>query len=328
MIATPFAPTKIYLLNLAHELWRRAADRMPPENILKYDEALIDALRTLNLLQPTEEASVYEAEMALSVEALNTCFDGQLALIGLPRWAQCGYPEIQLPETYAAALLATVVPDDVLPWVRAPFPAFMIEVPNALLSLDTEHGPSPVRLIMVLREPEGERWAYVAWTASSACLWRFGVKTAELLPPALPGCDLSEASIFPMAVTEHDERVASLLGRLIVNTCLAMSDPERVRQPKQRPVRPGRPRGSGRSSPLPRTTVFRVGKPVSQDFRPAIRDYVSGKKRTLSVQSLVAGHWKMQAHGPGYSLRKLIYVEPYWRGESEAPILVRPIKLG
>ncbi|UQA59981.1 hypothetical protein [Polyangium aurulentum] len=111
MVATPFAPTKSYLLNLAHELWRRAADRMPPENILKYDEALIDALRTLKLPQPTEEASVYEAEMALSVEALNTCFDGQLALIGLPRWAQCGYPEIQLPETYAAALLATVVPD-------------------------------------------------------------------------------------------------------------------------------------------------------------------------------------------------------------------------
>lgn len=32
---------------------------------------------------------------------------------------------------------------------------------------------------------------------------------------------------------------------------------------------------------------------------------------------LVAGHWKMQAHGIGRALRKLIHVEPYWRGEGE-----------
>lgn len=29
---------------------------------------------------------------------------------------------------------------------------------------------------------------------------------------------------------------------------------------------------------------------------------------------LVAGHWKMQPHGEGQKLRKLIHIEPYWRG--------------
>jgi len=57
------------------------------------------------------------------------------------------------------------------------------------------------------------------------------VKTADLLPATITGPDLSEVSPFPLAVTEQDERVCSLIGRLIVNTCLAMSDPERVQAP-------------------------------------------------------------------------------------------------
>jgi hypothetical protein len=153
------------------------------------------------------------------------------------------------------------------------------------------------------------------------------VKTAELLPPTITGPDLSEVSLFPMTVTEQDERVASLIGRLIVNTCLAMSDPERVQGPAPKRRRAPRP-WERRTSPEPKTSVFRVGKPITHDFRPAVRDYIAGKRRTLGVQTLVAGHWKMQPHGPGLSLRKLIFVIPYWRGDAGAPILVRPIRLG
>jgi len=259
---------------------------------------------------------------------LSSCIDGQLALIGLPRWAQCGFPEVQLAETYAAALLATIVSDEVLTFVRAPFPVFLLEVPNALLSLDTESGPSPVRWILVQRQHgESEKWAYIAWTASSACLWRFGVKTEDLLPATVSGWKWSETSPFPMTVTAQDERVASLIGRLIINTCLAMSDPERVRAPVPRKAKAPKP-WERRDSPVPKTTVYRVGTPIQHDFRPAVSDYLAGKRRTLSVQTLVAGHWKMQAHGPALSLRKLIYVMPYWRGDAEAPIHVRPIRLG
>jgi hypothetical protein len=34
------------------------------------------------------------------------------------------------------------------------------------------------------------------------------------------------------------------------------------------------------------------------------------------VQSLrLTGHWKNQPYGPDRSLRKFIYILPYWRGE-------------
>src|SRR5689334_5278102 len=104
-------PTKRYLLDLAHLLWRRASSRLPVETLMNDEEALLDALRAL-IPQGTSDACIRELDEAISVETLFSCFDGQLALIGLPRWAQCGFPEVQLPETYAAALLATVATDE------------------------------------------------------------------------------------------------------------------------------------------------------------------------------------------------------------------------
>lgn len=38
------------------------------------------------------------------------------------------------------------------------------------------------------------------------------------------------------------------------------------------------------------------------------------------VRTRVSGHWKNQPHGPRNSLRKLIFVAPYWKGPEDAPI--------
>jgi len=67
---------------------------------------------------------------------------------------------------------------------------------------------------------------------------------------------------------------------------------------------------------------------VKHDFRDRVRDYVEGKSHSApNVQVLVSGHHKMQPHGPGNSLRKLIWREPFWRGPEDAPIAIRPHKL-
>lgn len=42
-----------------------------------------------------------------------------------------------------------------------------------------------------------------------------------------------------------------------------------------------------------------------------------------TVQFLVRGHWRQQAHGPGHSLRKPIWIEPFWKGPEEARVLLR-----
>jgi hypothetical protein len=41
--------------------------------------------------------------------------------------------------------------------------------------------------------------------------------------------------------------------------------------------------------------------------------------RPLTLRIRVAGHWKFQPHGPERSLRKQIFVEPYWKGPLDGP---------
>lgn len=58
--------------------------------------------------------------------------------------------------------------------------------------------------------------------------------------------------------------------------------------------------GGGLTPLAPATTSGRPGSP-------------------LLVRTLVEGHWRNQAYGPQHSLRKLIWIEPFWRGDDDAP---------
>jgi hypothetical protein len=67
---------------------------------------------------------------------------------------------------------------------------------------------------------------------------------------------------------------------------------------------------------------------VKIDCRAAIASYIAGQRRASpSVQTLVRGHFKRAAHGPGRTERRWVQVEPYWRGPEDAPIALRPHRL-
>lgn len=48
---------------------------------------------------------------------------------------------------------------------------------------------------------------------------------------------------------------------------------------------------------------------------------------TLSKRTQVRGFWRHQAHGPKHSLRKVIFVKPFWRGPADAPISVHMTRI-
>lgn len=74
---------------------------------------------------------------------------------------------------------------------------------------------------------------------------------------------------------------------------------------------------------LPDYTEFRFTRPIGLDVRPAIREWAATGKGALTVQTLVAGHWKMQVFGPERIGRKRIHLEPYWRGPSDGAVALR-----
>jgi len=83
-----------------------------------------------------------------------------------------------------------------------------------------------------------------------------------------------------------------------------------------------------RTGPPPHRTIF-IGRPLAVDARPSLRASVaSGNGAPPSVQTLVRGHIKRQVVGIGRTGRRVVWIEPYWRGPEDAPILARPYSVG
>ena len=124
------------------------------------------------------------------------------------------------------------------------------------------------------------------------------------------------------------KRVVVLAKRLVAGLLLAMqhADNFKTREVKERHA------GSLRRSKEPAHRVTMIGKPLTIDLRGEIETYLRGdskrKRAPPSVQVLVRGHYKRQVIGVGRMGRKVIHIEPYWRGPDEAPIFTRPKRLG
>ena len=256
----------------------------------------------------------------------------QLQTLAQYRWAEGAFPLISLGHKYAAALLVTHASEEAVKAARPPFPSFLIEVPEGLIACREESGAlSDVLAIFVVKTEYHSRgldwaWAYVSCSAHGTTLYRFGVDACWLLESNVGPVDASFDDCFNGELTDIDERAMALIGRLVIYVCLAFSDPTNVQAPKDRPERHRiNSAFKGRTEPTPTARVYVLSRPVRHDFRDRVRAYMQGKARSApNVQVLVAGHHKMQPHGPNSSLRKLIWLEPYWRGAEDAPIAFRP----
>lgn len=252
----------------------------------------------------------------------------QIITLGSARWADCGFPQVVVGHRYAAALMATNIPEDVLPLVRPPWPAFFIELPDMMLPILDEHGKElPLRRVLVQHiHDEKETWQFLAQTDGITTIWRHGIDTRELALSERTGTGTWEGCTFAIPIDEGvDGRTNQLVGKLIAAVCLAMSDPSNV---KAHPSFGG-VGDVGRQGKEPKVRTFRLGKPIEVDVRQALDDFIHNrgtrKGSSPTVQTLVRGHWKPKlSERVGYP----VWIEPYWRGPLDAPILTRPVKVG
>jgi hypothetical protein len=131
-------------------------------------------------------------------------------------------------------------------------------------------------------------------------------------------------SIDHLSSRDDEDPATTLICRYVVGVCLEMVSYRESNSfgTGTQPIKTNR-RGE------PECRVFTLRRDVKVDCRDAVRSYCRGvSPNAPSVQSLVRGHWKRQAHGPGYEQRKFIFVEPYWRGPEDGPIAMRAHSLG
>jgi len=302
---------------------------------ITYKETQDDGEALANLIERAEAMGMYHPDAPLWKAVMDIPHE-QIRTMWAARWVDQGCHRIVIEDRFASLLMATDVSKEVASLAIPPWKAFLIEVPAGLLLSKNprkDNGDSSLRRIYVhqIVNSKGEEvWNYVAEADDGLQLWRHGMSTSDILISSKEAVNDWNEADFLQPIEDQDERCLLLIGRLILSTCLALSDPTNVREQKRTKGRGGRRWRLDKTAPDIRT--FILGRPITIDCRPVIRDYIVGKRRVKSgavtVQFLVRGHWKSQPHGPNNSLRKSIHIEPYWKGPEDAKILARSTNLG
>lgn len=121
----------------------------------------------------------------------------------------------------------------------------------------------------------------------------------------------------------HRDAIRSLIRAC----CLALTDREQFRKANHH--RPTARKSRRQGPPDFEQDRYLLSTPVTVDVRAHLLEVLSGAKRggAPTVQFLVRGHARLQAYGPRHSLRKPIWVEPFWKGPEGARVLLRTHKV-
>lgn len=274
-------------------------------------------------------------------------------------WLHNACTSLTTTHKFAAALCASASKGiDIARDIKLPSPAFRVRVPNGVLdapehgievshvdveflsngdSMYSVHGSGP--MIESRREPGTFSRRVLCLPvmfsrASEVERARLVESADEFLyqPTDLFGGDESEsvfdlspeaASQLSQAEVDVRRRIVLMARRLVIGLLLTFTHTPDWKSKVA--VGTGAVRRNG---PPPHRNIF-IGRPISLDARPAVAQYISGAKSSApSVQSLVRGHYKRQVIGVSRAGRKVIWIEPYWRGPEDAPILARPYQVG
>jgi hypothetical protein len=216
-------------------------------------------------------------------------------------WLDSNFSKLEIGHKLAASLCLTDVPDDLE--VKAPWIAWSFVIPDGLL--------------LGMPDKQGELESFARVFCKGAQISYLVSSKGRCVGPVNP--DQSDAP-------ERVVHLFKLLNSLVKGACLALSDPE---QYKKKNISGNE--GSFKSkrtggAPVLNNARFMLSAAVQVDLRDVVHAVQRGERRKggkLTVQFLVRGHWKNQAYGPQQSLRKRIWLQPFWKGGEETRILLR-----
>jgi len=266
------------------------------------------------------------------------------------RWDQCGRPVFRLTENLMASLLLTD-PKDVEPeLIRPPFRTFGLEIPDSFWeTLNYKDDMVPIRTVWVhnstslkvdldevVVELEAARKApHIRLITFMLC--GRGVSLHDSLEQH-PLDDMSVSEwltqdtgtknmVLNLPQSEQDFHVRLAMRRLYVNLCLYVGERGRGRRLNpglaQKQAKRRRKKGKPKVEKIKGDTWI-LGKEIvlDKELVESAKDWVRHKggqrnRWKIRKRSVTIGHWRSQAHGPARSLRKRIWIEPYWRGPRE-----------
>ena len=229
-------------------------------------------------------------------------------LVFAAKWAVHAFQRLMTSHTFAAALMCSDVQQEVLDDIEKQWDAFLVIVPNKMLVT----GPFEFSRVLVATYSFGARM--ILLTADARSVEVEAPTIAELL--ASDESNLVEESAVQRCVVMAKRLVAGLLLNLQHPPTFTIKKIE------------ARPKSKHREAE-PEHRIVTVGKPLEIDCREAVAEYIEhGKKGRKhgppTVQVMVRGHYRRQVCGVGRMERKVIWIEPFWRGPEAALIQTRP----
>jgi hypothetical protein len=244
------------------------------------------------------------------------------------RWVKAGLSTVRLTEGLAAALALTSPDDMPFDSWRWPFNCFLIHIPYDFWFINGPWGKDPVAMILVNKTtsgngtPMGQQIMFGRGGANAfSQVPLYGVETIGEWLEQTAEINRDKTSISDtFELDENDQQNMNEGWKLIVNTCLYMTEHrgERVVAHTTKSVRR---RAEKRGGSLPRgPEVWVLGKEVKldRDVIVAAKSHgIGGPAWRVKAQFVVRGHWRDQAYGPGYSLRRPKFIAPHWKGPKE-----------
>jgi hypothetical protein len=245
------------------------------------------------------------------------------------KWAVHAFQRITTTHTYAAALMCSDADRAVLADLEMQWNAFVVCLPNGLLAYTDDGGVVHEynRILvgsfdksasLILLNQHGD------WSQPNILVHR-GSTIADVLEAT--GEDFEPGNVdLDMALERKIQRIMTLARRLVAGLLLALQTQANFKST----VHAAKRSKNGRQKEEPEHRVVFVGAPLKIDCRPAIAEYIArgrsnrGKNAAPAFQTLVRGHFRRQVCGTGRRDRKVIWIEPFWRGGEDAPILTRP----
>lgn len=230
-------------------------------------------------------------------------------------WFDCGLPRVVMGHKHASVLALTRVPPELIADLRMPWSSFLIDIPSGLV-----HAPTPTSTIIVsgagaeISDPYIQR-VLVTTRSNQILPGAFAYMIQGNTDAPLRMSAVAEAK----NLAEGDyETSDTLVSRIVLGTVLELLAHRPAMDHQRERVVHRTKRG------IPTTMTFAITRDVKVDARQIVRDLSEGRsRRSPLVQTLTRGHWKRQFHGPNRAERKLIFIEPYWRGPEDAPIALR-----
>lgn len=250
-------------------------------------------------------------------EAIN----GAVSYLCTTKWVDGGCRIIESDEKYFAAMCQTKLSEDASSELRVPWDSFLVKLPGGLFVGTNGHSYNFALCSQFEAVPRAQTCAFIEIFSSEdsiSCLQECSL--AELLFRKKTVDTIKDREGASLAKAET--QLTKLVYRGITGLLFSMQHTANFRF--------GGPfskaSSSGRGSPPAHRSIV-IGRPIDVDVSEPVRQSARSGCAPPAFQTLVRGHIKRQVVGLGRSGRKVVWVEPYWRGPEDAPILARPYRI-